>query len=63
MQRNQVLAIVGQVKNSARSKVVDLQSVADRVIKVDACGRIQNDLHFVTERGTDVWGDAKTLQN
>ena len=42
MDRDQVLAIVSKLKNTRRSVVVDLESVSDRVVEVDACGRVQD---------------------
>lgn len=46
MHCNQLRAIVGQVKNAHRSKVVDLEGFADWVIEVDARSTVKNDLNF-----------------
>ena len=63
MHRNQSLAVMRQVKDTNGSKVVDVQGVAEGVVKVDTRSRVENDLDLFYEYIAGFWGQAETFDD
>jgi hypothetical protein len=61
MHRNQFFAVMRQVQDAKSSKVVNIEGVADRVVEVDTCSRIENYLNFFYEYIAHFWGQAQTF--
>ena len=63
MQGEQFLAVVGKLENSFSSKEVDLECLTDRVVKVDARRRVDDDVKLVSELSAHFGVNAKTLKH
>ena len=59
----QFFALLRQIKHSLRPKIVDIQRVLQRIIKIDRGGTIDKDIRLVHDKLVILRGDAETFDD